>query len=139
MAVPGIGIGDIAEAIKLTYDGIRALREDDGGARHHYQKARTAIAYRARVIEELIGDASTSKTSSSQTAPDAYQPLLQADNDVQTKLGKFEPSLGRGAKKGMQYGIARKLKYHFEDDKAVREHYERTQPGVDAALLQTMR
>lgn len=139
MAAPGLGVGDIAKVVKLTYDGIGAVREDEDGARAHFQQTTTALAYRTRAVEDLISDVKANATGSSQAALDAYAPLLQGDSALQTKIARFGPSLGRGSKKGLHHGVGRKLKFHFEDDKQVREHYERTRPAVDAAVLQTMR
>jgi hypothetical protein len=139
MAAPALGVGDIAKALKLTYDGARALREDKDGARAHFQQATTALAHRTRAVEHLVSDLQASTTASNQAALDTYAPLLAEDTALQTKIAQFGPSLGRGAKTGLHHGIGRKLKYHFEDDKQIREHYERTRPAVDAAVLQTLR
>jgi hypothetical protein len=139
MAAPAFGVGDIVKAAKLTYDGVGALREDEDGARAHFQQATTAIAHRTRAVEDLISDLRTNTSGPNQAALEAYAPLLAQDSALQTRIARFGPSLGRGSKTGLHHDIGRKLKFHFEDDKQIREHYERTRPAVDAALLQTLR
>ncbi|KPI45362.1 uncharacterized protein AB675_2504 [Cyphellophora attinorum] len=139
MAAPALGVGDIVKAAKLTYDGVGALREDEDGARAHFQQATTAIAHRTRAVEDLISDLKANTGGSNQAALEAYAPLLAEDTALQTKIARLGPSLGRGAKPGLHHGMGRKLKFHFEDDKQIREHHERTRPAVDAAVLQTLR
>lgn len=137
MSAPGVGAGDIVDGIKFGYKAVGALRENDDGARHHYAQARKALAHRIRALEALATvDSDVSTTS---TGTDALEPLIAEDVSLQHELSRFESSLGRGAKQGIHRGIIRKLQFNLDEDKTMREHYDRTRPSVDAALFQALK
>ena len=113
------------------------MRENDEGARHHYAQARRALAHRIHAVEGLA--ANEPDLSSTCAATDLLGPLANEDVSLQHELSRFEAALGRGAKRGFLRGPQQKLKFTLEHDKRLREHYDRTRPGVDAAIFQTLK
>ena len=137
MSGPGIGAGDIVEGLKIGYKAIQALREDDDGARHHYQQAKRSLGYRVRASEDLNTNLADIQLSSA--AQDSLNALIDIDNSLQVDLSRFEGELGRGGRKGFCHGIISKLKYGMNSDERVQEDYNRARPAADAVMFQTMK
>lgn len=124
-------------ALKPGRKADEALHETNNKVHNPYVQAQEALINHINGLQQL--DNTSSGVSTASTATDVLEPLVTEAISSQHELSHLETSPGRDPKEGFSFRAIRKLQFALDEDRTVRESYDRTRSSVDAALYQALK